>query len=73
MGARRHLTALPDTQGGADLLTVDAAAAELHCSRRTIFRLTGSGDLASIKVGRSRLIAREDLDRYINALRTAAR
>lgn len=39
-----------------DLLTVEDAAAYLHASRATVFRLIKSGDIKSIKVGKLRLI-----------------
>lgn len=39
-----------------DLLTVEDAAAYLHASRATVFRLIKDRSLTSIKVGKSRLI-----------------
>jgi len=48
-------TAAPQYHADA-LLTVEEAAAYLHASRATVFRLIKTNHIASIKVGKSRLI-----------------
>jgi excisionase family DNA binding protein len=58
-----HLRAAPPAR-----LTVDEVAAELHCGRRTVFRLLRAGAFPSIKVGRQRTIARADVDAYLATL-----
>ncbi len=72
MSTRKHLTALPGT-GGDRLLTVVEVGERLACSRRTVFTLLSRGAFPSIKVGRQRLIASEDVDAYVRQLRDAAR
>jgi excisionase family DNA binding protein len=70
MGTRGHITALPDTrQHATRLLSVDEAAARLHCSRRQVFRLLGDRVLPSVKVGRTRRVAASDVDAYLDRLR----
>lgn len=49
------------------LLRVEEVEAMLACGRDTIFRLFRTGELASFKVGRRRLIRREDIDALIEA------
>jgi excisionase family DNA binding protein len=63
------LRALPDTRQPSRLLDVDEVATALECSRRTVFRLFASGDLRSIKVGRTRRVVADDVDAYIDARR----
>jgi excisionase family DNA binding protein len=72
MDARRHLRALPDTDSGPELLTIDQVGGRLHCSRRTVFRLIGEQSLLSIKVGRRRMVLADDVNRYIDTLRGAS-
>jgi excisionase family DNA binding protein len=50
------------------LLTVPEAAAELRCSRRTVYSLLSSGKLSSLKMGGLRRIAAVELDRFVASL-----
>lgn len=50
------------------LLTVEQTAAELHIARRRVFELIGSGQLPSVKIGRSRRIRSADLADYVARL-----
>lgn len=54
------------------LVGLDEAARMLALSRRTLQGLVYSGDLPSIKVGRSRRIAVADLEAFVNQLRDDA-
>ncbi len=72
VSTRRHLTALPGTNGDR-LLTVPEVAERLKCSRRTVFRLFSENALPSIKTGRQRLVSSEDVDAYLRRLLEAAR
>lgn len=65
--AARRLRAVPAP--GADRLTLEDVAAELHCSRATVFRLLDAGAFPSIKVGRRRLVDRSDVDAYVQRLK----
>jgi excisionase family DNA binding protein len=47
------------------LLTVDQAAETLGVSRSTIYNLIGSGQLPTVKLGRSRRISPESLAAYV--------
>ena len=55
-----------------DLLTVSDVAEMLHASRATVFRILRAGTLPSIKVGKSRLVRRGTLHRFIRAQESAA-
>jgi len=48
-----------------DLLTVAEVAEELRVSKMTVYRLCHSGDLASVRVGRSFRVSRAALDTYL--------
>jgi len=50
------------------LLTVEQTAAELHIARRRVFELIKDGQLASVKIGRSRRIRSADLAEYVARL-----
>ena len=50
------------------LLTVEDAAHELRIARRRIDELIRDGELASVKIGKSRRIARDALEQYIQQL-----
>ncbi len=52
-----------------NLLTVQQAAERLGVSFWTVYRLARSGQLASIRLGRRRLFAEEDLEKLIRATR----
>jgi excisionase family DNA binding protein len=50
-------------------MAVEAAAAESGLSRARLFDLIRTGELPSVKVGRQRLIMRDDLERFLVAHR----
>jgi excisionase family DNA binding protein len=52
-----------------ELVTVQEAAAVLGIGRTTFFKLMNSGKLASVQIGRRRLIARSDIDACIAQLK----
>jgi excisionase family DNA binding protein len=49
----------------SDRLTIDDVAADLRCSRSTVFRLLRERAFPSVKIGRQRLIERPDVDAYV--------
>lgn len=51
------------------LYTLDQAAQQLACSRRTVYELIASGELESIKVRSARRIPADALTAYIQQLR----
>ncbi len=51
-----------------DLNDVPATAAYLHCGRTHVFALVKSGHLASVKVGRKRLIPATAIRAYVEGL-----
>jgi excisionase family DNA binding protein len=61
-----------DYPAGRTLLTVDAAAAQLVVSRRTIYRLVASGDLPAVRVGERLRFRPDELDRYLERDREAS-
>lgn len=54
------------------LLTVPEVAQRLGLSPRTVERAISAGQLASVRVGRARRVAPEDLADYVDGLRGAA-
>jgi excisionase family DNA binding protein len=50
---------------GGIAMSVEVAARESGLSRARLFDLIRTGELVSVKVGRQRLIMREDLERFI--------
>lgn len=52
--------------------TVEEAGEELSLSRSRIYELIASGDLASVKIGRSRRIRHEALVAYLDSLSVAS-
>lgn len=50
-------------------LTPDEVAAELRCRVEKVYRLCATGELPSFRFGGRRLIARADLDGYIDGLK----
>ncbi len=48
-------------------LTVVEAATALRVSKMTVYRLAQSGELRSVRVGRSIRIAERDFDAYVRA------
>lgn len=55
---------------GRMLLTPEQAAEELNIGRTGLYALMASGDIESVKIGRSRRIPRAALDAYVNRLMT---
>jgi excisionase family DNA binding protein len=55
------------------LLDFEEAAQQLAVSRRTLERLVNEGSLRSVRVLRSRRIARSDLEAFVQRLRAADR
>jgi excisionase family DNA binding protein len=51
-------------------VTLDDVASRLGCSRRTVFRLLAEHAFPSIKLGRRRLIHPDDVDAYVQQLRS---
>lgn len=54
------------------LLTVPAAAETLSMSEATVWNLLATGELESVKVGRSRRIPTDAVDAFITRLRANA-
>jgi excisionase family DNA binding protein len=53
------------------LLTPEHAAAKLDVGRTTIYALMASGELQSVKIGRSRRVPASSLDEYVGRLESA--
>lgn len=51
------------------ILTVVEAAETLRIGRSSVYELIASGELRSLKIGARRLIARDDLDAFIDSRR----
>lgn len=49
------------------LLTPDEAAQALGVSRSTVYELINSGELTAIRIGRSRRVPTEVLERFVRA------
>lgn len=61
------------TEVGDDALgmfTVPEAAARMSLGKRTVWRMVASGEIESVKRGRSRRIPRQAVADYIKKLRT---
>jgi len=56
-----------------NLLSVEQAAVRLGLSLWTVYRLARAGNLGSVRIGRRRLFAEEDLEAFVKATRSAAR
>jgi excisionase family DNA binding protein len=54
------------------LLSIPQAAAELGISRTSVYSLLGTGQLASVRIGRRRLIPVDAIEAAIATLRGAA-
>jgi excisionase family DNA binding protein len=54
------------------LLDLEPAADELGVSRSTLYRLLNDGSVRSVKIGRRRLIERDELVRFVGMLRSDA-
>ena len=55
------------------LFKIEEAAKVLGASRSTVYRLMNSGQLVSIKVGSSRRVTRQALDRFVKTMEDRAR
>lgn len=75
----KPLSVIPRGTGGAQghdaaqtedvhLLTPDQVAQRLAVSRRTVYALVGSGELASVRVGRLRRVSIGQLRAYIERM-----
>ena len=51
------------------LFSLDEAAAARSLSRRTVQELCYSGALPSVRIGRSRRVAQQDIEAYVQRLR----
>lgn len=56
----------------AQALTFDEALARLAVGRTTLFRLIETGELPSVKIGRSRRFLAEDVDAFLRERRSGA-
>lgn len=54
------------------MLTVEEAAQQLRIGRTQMFALISSGNVNSVKIGRSRRVPRAALDAYVARLQTRA-
>lgn len=50
------------------LLTAEETARELRIARRRVFELIRTGDLPSVKIGKSRRISRAAVEEYVRKL-----
>lgn len=55
-----------------ELLTVNEVADLLRVSNMTVYRLIKSNEMASVRVGKSYRIRREDIDRFLGDRYTEA-
>lgn len=59
-----------DTTDTSRLMTIDEARDKLRISRWSIYRLINDRQLKTITIGSRRLIAPQDLDEFMQKLRT---
>ncbi len=52
------------------LLTVEEAATTLRIGRSTVYELMRAGEIATVRIGRSRRVVAESLTAYLGRLRT---
>lgn len=48
------------------LLSIENTAKLLSIHRNTVFKLLRDGDLASLTIGKKRLVPRQEIDRFIS-------
>jgi excisionase family DNA binding protein len=48
-----------------EMLTVEEVARQLHCGHNTVFKLIKQGELPSFRVGRLRMVLRQDVEALI--------
>ncbi len=64
---------MADPRGGARLAyTVEEAAGLLSVSRAHVYRLLDLGELASVRIGRSRRVTARQLDAFVRRLEAEA-
>ncbi len=67
--ALRNSLGKPKERESSDrMLTVADACDRLQVSKWTLYRLIGTGKLASVKIGRRRLISQRAMDRFMSQL-----
>jgi len=54
-----------ESSGMSELLTIPEVAERLRCGKRTVERLISEEELKSVLVRRRRLVALEEVDRYL--------
>lgn len=54
------------------LFSLPAAALQLSVSKRTLYRLIEAGKIASVTIGQRRLVAADEIDRFVEALKDAS-
>lgn len=65
------MTERPRAQGTSEssaLLSISGAMGFLSISRTRLYELFASGELRSVKLGRRRLVPREELEAYVRRL-----
>lgn len=60
------------SMSGSRFLTVAEVADLLRVSSMTVYRLIKSGELASVRIGKSYRVREEDIDAYLQARYTEA-
>jgi excisionase family DNA binding protein len=68
-GDHRHPSPLTTTAADTLLLTLDKAARELRCARRSVERHVASHRLRVVHLGRSVRVERRELERFIAQMR----
>ena len=63
---------MAQSHAGARFLTAAEVASLLRVSTMTVYRLLKSGDLPSVRVGKSYRVREDDVDRYLAARYTEA-
>ncbi|MEM7338118.1 MAG: helix-turn-helix domain-containing protein [Actinomycetota bacterium] len=65
------MTPDPEPHQAPDKLvySIDEAAEQLSIGRTLVYRLIRTGHLPSLKIGHRRLVARADLEAFVNRLR----
>ncbi len=71
---RTATTAVNDQKGGEQMnkkmvYSVNEAAEQLGVGRTMVYELIGEGRLPSMKLGQRRLVAKADLEAFVDALR----
>ncbi|BBX38064.1 DNA-binding protein [Mycolicibacterium mageritense DSM 44476 = CIP 104973] len=61
-----------DAEPPRTLLTVSETAEMLRCGQTTVYQLLKDGRLASVKIGRRRLVRADAVERFIDAGGAAA-